>query len=233
MSRTTDALNQEWRDDYAHSPRGTRALRRWAATEPALRGLEDLDHLLEARTDVERAGEILAAVARHASRDVIAARTLLQALKPGLLTMALRTFSHERGALEEVVALAWLRVRNYPPDRAGSVAGNVLLDVRKDYLAQRRAAAPEPEVLEADPHPHAASRSAEDVALEAAILDDLAAAADRGGVERRDLDVVLRTRLDLATLGEVGADYGISGRYAKCLRWRTERKLRAFLPHAA
>lgn len=233
MARTTRALDREWQDDYAHSTEGITALRRWEVTEPALRGLDDLDHLLEARTDPQRAQHILGALARHAPCDVVAARTLLQAMLPGLVVLALRTLRRDRAAFEDVVALAWLRICNYPPTRCGSVAGNVMLDVRKDYLAQRKAAAPEFEVLRSDPASSESAPSAEDVALATTIFEDLVDAAERGVIDARDLDVVVRTRTGQATLHEVGADHGTTGRYAKCIRWRAERRLRDHLPPAA
>lgn len=233
MPRTTRALDQEWRHDYAHSTDGIRALEKWAATEPALQGIADLDELLEARTDPDRADDILAALARHAPGDPVAARTLLQAMLPGLVALALRTFRRDRGAFEEIVGLAWLRICHYPPTRCGSVAGNVMLDVRKDYVAQRKAAAPELEVLRADPASGESAPSAEEVALAASIFEDLVDATQRGVIDARDLDVVVRTRTGQATLREVGADYGTTGRYAKCIRWRAERRLRDHLPPAA
>jgi hypothetical protein len=233
MARTTRALDQEWLHDYAHSDRGITALRRWAKTEPPLQNLDDLDGLLEARTDPDQAQQILAALARHAPCDQVAARTLLQAMLPGLVVLAMRTFRQDRQAFEHVVALAWLRICNYPPTRAGSVAGNVILDVRKDYVAQRKAAAPELEVLRADPASSESAPSAEDTVLANMIFDELADAAERGVIDARDLDVVIRTRIGQATLHEVGADHGTTGRYAKCIRWRAEQRLRDHLPPAA
>jgi hypothetical protein len=41
-----------------------------------------------------------------------------------------------------MVSLAWERIRTYPTTRHGSVAGNVLLDVRKRYRAHRVIDAP-------------------------------------------------------------------------------------------
>lgn len=233
MAKTTRALDQEWQNDYAHTADGAAALRRWAATEPALRGLDDLEDLLEARTDPERAYDILAAVARHAPHDPIAARTLLQALLPGLVALALRTFRRHRRAFEDIVALAWIRICNYPATRTGSVAGNVILDVRKDYLAERRAAAPDLEILAANPTRTVSAPSAEEMALTTTIFDDLAEAARCGVIDARDLDVVLRTRTGAATLKEVGADHETTGEYAKCIRWRAERRLRDHFPEAA
>lgn len=233
MAKTTRALDREWRDDYAHSPRGIAALARWQQTEPDLHGLVDLEDVLEARKDPDDAYEILAALARHAPVDQVAARTLLQALLPGLVVLALETFKRDRRAFEDIVALAWLRICSYPATRVGSVAGNVILDVRKDYIAERRAAAPTEEVLSPEPTDGISSPPAEEVAMTASIVDDLAGAVARGLVTERALDVLVRTRTGLATLDEVAADHDTTSRYAQCIRWRAEQKLRRHLSPAA
>ena len=233
MARTTRALDREWHNEYAHSDAGAAALRRWALTEPALRGLNDLDAVLDARRNPERAGVILAALARHAPRDGLAARTLFQALLPGLVELGLRVFRRDRRAFESVVAFAWIRICEYPVTRNGSVAGNVLLDVRKDYLRARRDAAPVEEILMASPTATVSAPSAEDLVLEASIFQDLADAAACGVISHRALDVLVRTRTGVATLEEVAEDHDTNSRYAQCIRWRAERKLRDHLPSAA
>ena len=231
--KTTRKLDDEWSDDYAHTEQGIAALARWQRTEPDLAGLVDLDDVLETRTDPDRAYDILAALARHAPCDPIAARTLLQALLPGLVALALKTFKHDRRAFEDIVALAWLRIRCYPTTRSGSVAGNVVLDVRKDYIAERRAAAPVEEILTPEPFDGVGAPPAEEVAMKTTIVDDLANALADGVVTERALDVLVRTRTGVATLEEVAADYDTTSRYAQCIRWRAEKKLRQHLDRAA
>lgn len=233
MAKTTRALDREWRDDYATSEHGVAALERWQQTEPALDGLRSLDEILEARKDPEHAYEILAALARYSPHDEIAARTLLQALLPGLVALAFRTFKRERRAFEDIVALAWLRIRCYPTTRNGSVAGNVILDVRKDYVAERMAEAPDEEVLSPKPFDGVSAPAAEEEALAAVIMDELHGALARGVVTERALDVLVRTRTGAATLEEVAVDHGTTPRYAQCIRWRAERRLREHLADAA
>ena len=60
---------------------------------------------------------------------------LLEALLPGLVRLAGITGYDDPAAIEEIVSLAWERIRTYPPGHWGSVAANVLLDVRKRYRA--------------------------------------------------------------------------------------------------
>lgn len=233
MAKTTRRLDREWKDHYAHSKEGTTALRRWQRTEPALRGIEDLDALLEARRDPARAYDILAPLGRRAPYDLIAARTLFQALLPGLVALGLHTFKREKGAFEEIVGLAWIRIRTYPRSRTGSVAGNVVLDVRKDYIAARAAAAPQEELLSATPTRGFSSPPAEETALTSRIYEELAEAFAAGVVDERDLDVLVRTRTGMATLEEVAADHETTPRYAQCVRWRAEQRLRHHLEPAA
>jgi hypothetical protein len=85
MQRTTEALDHEWRTAHEHSTGGAAALARWRKREPALYGLADLGEVLACRQDSERGAAVLAALARLAPTEDLAARTLLQALLPGLV----------------------------------------------------------------------------------------------------------------------------------------------------
>jgi hypothetical protein len=96
---------------------------------PALGGVADLDALLESRRDDKAAPAVLRALAVLAPGDDLAARTLLQALLPGLVRLAGLVGYDDRAAIEEMVSLAWERIRTYPARRRGSVAANVLFDV--------------------------------------------------------------------------------------------------------
>lgn len=118
MRKTLAALDAEWRE-CSRSPETAQALRRWAAVEPALAGLSDLADLLRARRNPEAAPAILSALARLALGDDLAARTLLRAVMPGLVAMAARELVEDPNAFEEMVSLAWQRVRTYPPPVTG------------------------------------------------------------------------------------------------------------------
>lgn len=233
MVHTTAALDQEWERDYAHSPLGRQALARWAETEPELDGLFDLDCVMIARRQHGRSDAILGALGRLASSDPVAARTLYQAMLPGLVKMALRRFGDHRGAVEEITAIAWVRIASYPPDRPGSVAGNVLLDVAKRYLQARAVVAPREEVLSDRVAIDAHTASAEDAVMESAIVLDLERAFRRGVITDRALDIIVQTRLHDVSLDDAGAAHGTTGDYAQCVRWRAEKRLRHRLRHAA
>lgn len=232
MMRTTEALDHEWRADFEHTCEGARCVRRWARTEPALRGLSDLGAVLDARRDRDRSTEVLAALARLAPADTTAARTLLQALLPGIVDLALKQFSSDGDAFEELVSLAWERIRTYPPNRRGSVAGNVLMDARKRYLAGQN---PNgwAEMPVAEPDLSRTVPSAEHCVLVGEALRQFFASANTGLISRRAYDMILRTRVGDDPIREVAADHDMTAGNVVCVRWRAERRLQQGLDPAA
>jgi len=228
MQRTTQALDREWRADHEHSTAGAAALARWRKREPDLHGLADLGEVLACRRDDERGPAVLAALARLAPSEQLAARTLLQALLPGLVHMARRRFADDPDAFEEVTAIAWDRIRTYPPRRPGAVAANVIVDVRKRYQAQRAATVEQLPASGSEPSP-----SAEDVALGRLAVEDLVAAARAGVINGNALGLILRTRLDDVPLRQVAAERNEDERALTCIRWRAERRLRQSLAEVA
>ena len=229
MMRTTEALDHEWRVDFEHTCEGARSVRRWARTEPALRGLSDLGAVLDAR---DRSTEVLAALARLAPADTTAARTLLQALLPGIVDLALKQFSSDGDAFEELVSLAWERIRTYPPNRRGRVAGNVLMDARKRYLAEQN---PNgwAEVPVAEPDISRTVPSAEHCVLVGMALREFFASADTGLISRRAYDMILRTRVGDDPIEDVAVDHDMTTGNVVCVRWRAERRLQQELDPAA
>jgi class 3 adenylate cyclase len=111
---------------------------------PPPRGLADLDELLERRRDDQAAPAVLRALAVLAPADDLAARTLLQALLPGLVRLAGMVGYGDPAAIEEMVSLAWERIRTYPAGRRGSVAANVLFDATAPTAASTRPDRPTP-----------------------------------------------------------------------------------------
>lgn len=227
MNRTLAALDHEWAD-LDRSTGSARTLAGWGDLEPALAGLSTLSAVLEKRTDPVAAPAILAALARLAVDDGLAARTLLQALVPGLVRMATTSCSGDPAALDELVSLAWERIRTYPSSRPGSVAANVLWDVRKRYRKHRAIEAPTAAALalrDCQEEP-----SAEEVVLRGyGILDDLATAQRNGVITEAALTLIVRTRLDEVPLDIAAAEQEATAAYANCIRWRAERRLRPVL----
>lgn len=219
-------LDSEWRQ-LARSPEARRSLIRWRRTQPALAGLIDLADVLDARRNVTRAEEILRALAEEAGRDLLATRALLQALLPGLMRMAATTGNDDPFAADELIALAWERIRTYPVGREGSVPANVLLDVRKAYRRHRRIEAPG-EWAELVADPPADDGSPEDEAVNRALMDALRSAEDEGVVSHRALATIIRTRLHGERLADVADEHGVSERALGQQRWRAECRLRSF-----
>jgi hypothetical protein len=226
---TLAALDREW-TTLRTSPAARSSLLRWARAEPALTGLDDLDRVLELRLNPSLAPRILKALAGFAPRDPLAARTLLQALVPGLSNLARTIGYDDRAALDEMVSLAYERIRTYPASRDGSVAGNVLLDVRKAYRQHRRIEKP------AVPSPAgraASSPSAEEHVLRYSVVTELAAARRRGIVSDSALRLIVRTRLADEPLEHIAVEQQVNVHCLVARRSRAERRLRSCLEPVA
>ncbi|MDP1805927.1 MAG: hypothetical protein Q8K72_12220 [Acidimicrobiales bacterium] len=141
MSTFAD-LCREWAS-LAHSPATTRDLARWGSSDPILGRFTTMAELV---TFVERRGSpgasdaVLAALARRAPDDQLAARALLQLLLPALCGLARR--HRWIGDVDEraqtVVAVAYERIRTYPFERRPHrIAANVVWDTTQRLLAER------------------------------------------------------------------------------------------------
>ncbi|MDP9420263.1 MAG: hypothetical protein M3P53_08985 [Actinomycetota bacterium] len=230
-NRILAGLDREWAELQA-SPAARAALPRWSEAEPALAGFACLgDILVERQANPEVAPAILAALARLAASDKLAARTLLQALVPGLVALARGPLAGDRTCLDELVSLAWERIRTYPTRRPGSVAANVLYDVRKNYLAHRAIEAPTVQLCADRSALHAPS--AEEAALGRTCLAEVLAAHRRGVISDVAMDLIVRTRLDGISLAKAAAEHHASVEWANCVRWRAERRLRPLVAEAS
>jgi hypothetical protein len=218
------ALDLEW-SELAASPSARRSVIRWARRHDSLSGLSDLHGVLDRRRDRAQAPAVLRALAAMAPDDDLAARCLLQALIPGLVCLAARSGNDDPAALEEMVSLAWERIRTYPTTRHGSVAGNVLLDVRKRYRAHRSIDAPtgtwqhDGDAIDQRPGP-------DDEVLGRLLLEELAAARRDGVVSAPALELIVRTRVVGESLAEVAASEAVEPQVLCQRRWRAERRLR-------
>lgn len=227
MNPTLTALDREWAELSA-SPASQESLDVWRRSEPALAGLASMSAVLaERRADADAAPAILSALARLAVDDQLAARTLLQALLPGLVRLASTWAADDPAALDELVSLAWERVRTYPTSRPGSVAANVLWDVRKRYREHRAIESPESPAHE--PPPADEAPSAEEIVVGRSAVDDVVAAHRHGVISGVALSLILRTRLDDAPLKVAAAEQRETACQANCIRWRAERRLRPLL----
>jgi hypothetical protein len=223
MNRTLTALDDEWsRLNRATSSCDT--VRRWGGVEAALAGFATLDDILTARTSPAQAAPVMSALARLGTDDPLAARCVLQALIPGLVRLAGTGCSDDPAAVDELVSLAWERIRTYPTSRAGSVAANVLWDVRKRYRKHRSIEAPR--TLRCPASGHEISPAAEDLALEHDAVAVLHAACNRGVITQAALTLILRTRVRGEPIASAALEVNTTAAQANCIRWRAERRLR-------
>lgn len=141
------ALYVEWRQ-LCSRPQLARTVRRWAETEPALRGLEDLsflgDPLRPMKDNVRDVDETLLALLRLSQQgEQLAGRAVLQALLPKLQRMVGRMRSGPEHNLEDrrqaAIAILWELLARYPIDRRPhQVAANLALDTLHELTAAQR-----------------------------------------------------------------------------------------------
>jgi len=145
-------LQHDWAA-LAVEPAANRRLAAWRGEDAALAGLDDLTAVQAAahdRDDPAGADRVLAALARRAPADDLAARVLLCLLLPGTKALANRLWwlddSTERASA--AVAAVYERIRTYPYERRPArIAANVLADARQQLTRGARRQPP------ADPLP--------------------------------------------------------------------------------
>jgi hypothetical protein len=139
------ALDREWQT-VCSSRLADRARSQW--TDDALRRFSNLTDLIatlrRSRHNPDAADAILAALARRAPADELAARTLLQAVLPGLFNVAKR-LGHgwvDDDLEAEVLGEAVARIRTYPIERRPRlIAANITWDVFGAISRRRKRAA--------------------------------------------------------------------------------------------
>jgi hypothetical protein len=218
-----DALDREWAV-LVVSPGIRSTLRRWS-DDPVLAKYADLGALIRAlrrgARDPEHTNEILAALIRRAVVDDLAARTLLQALIPGLFNVTRRlggaVIDEELEA--QVLTEAFDRIRNYPLERRPrAIAANVIQDVFGRVCRARSRA--QNQVADAAPLEPSLDPSVEICEL---VEDALRA----GHLRRCDADLLLSVAVGHDTLTGRAQREGVTYQ-AMHERWRRARnRLRA------
>ena len=203
MATILHTLNAEWAT-LTKSPPARRALMRWKAKHDFLTGAMDLDDVLTLGRDGDVGPDLRRALAALAANDDVAARTLLQALLGGLCNLA-RRIGRDSDALDDIVSIAWERIRTYPTHRPGSVSGNVLLDVRKRYQRMHRPLGDSEALAAQVPEP-----SVEDRVLLSAFLEDLVKAGFNAGVSTELLETIVRSRVDGESMADLAAEQNVS-----------------------
>jgi hypothetical protein len=219
MAQILRSLNEEW-SVIADSPAARRALIRWSAAHPILMTTANLDDVIALGYRPDEGPEVRRALALLAPTDGLAARTLLQELLGGLCNLA-RRIGRDADAVDDVVGLAWERIRTYPADRPGSVSGNVLLDVRKRYCRAHETTTRCGVVEYARLEP-----SAEDKVVSRVSFEELIAASERSGVSSTVLETIIRSRVVGESMTDLAAEQQIPLKVLWHRRWRAEARLR-------
>lgn len=225
------SLNTEWAT-VADSPAARRALMRWTSRHPELAAANSVDDFVDTRSCPGWGDQVQRALAAEAPTDELAARTLLQALLGGLARLGTRLAPDDPDVVDEAVSMAWNRIRTYPSQRSGPVAANVLLDVRKEVLRARGDGAVIPSGDAVNRRCTDDAQTPDEVVCGRAVVEELAAARDRGMVSSAALATIFRTRVDGESLAEVAEDMGMSADAMWRRRSRAERRLRS-LPLAS
>lgn len=219
MAEILRSLNREW-SAIADSPSARRALMRWSSTFPVLTSAPDLDSVIDLGFDPDDGPEVRRALAALAPTDHLAARTLLQGLLGGLCNLAHRV-GRDDDAVDDIVRLAWERIRTYPVSRPGSVSGNVLLDVRKRYRREQDKARRRVGLSVATEAP-----SAEDQFVSQAFVEDLVTASSTTGISGEVLATILRSRVGGESMADLAAEQQVTLKVLWHRRWRAEARLR-------
>jgi hypothetical protein len=137
------ALDTDW-PIFAASSAARTALRRWGEQEPGIARFSDVADLcdgLRHAADLDARDSLWLACLRIARHDIATRRVLLQALLPGLFTIAFH-YEARWGRAETasmVVAAAVSRIAAYPEHRTSRPAANLIHDTRHEvYLARLR-----------------------------------------------------------------------------------------------
>ncbi|RMH80593.1 MAG: hypothetical protein D6683_05155 [Actinomyces sp.] len=220
MAHILSVLNHEWAH-LAGSPAARRAVMRWKATRPLLGPARDLNDLLDLGHDPATGPQVRRVLAELAPVDTMAARTLLQAILGGLCNLA-NSIGRDANAADELISLAWERIRTYPAQRPGSIAGNVLLDVRKRYNRQHH----HPDTVDLTVAGDPQVPSPENLIVTRAYLSDLLEAGRRHGVSEAALDTVVRSRAWGESMSDLAAEQHLPVKVLWHRRWRAEARLR-------
>ena len=232
MGKFLDSLDREWAT-LSSSWTGTRALAAWSE-DPTLQGFAGLPEViaqLHRRGRPEEADDILHALLRRAPEDEVAARTVLQAMMPGLksLMSAYRLTGDSEEVATAVIEAAYERIRRYPCDRRPTkVAANLIWDTRQTLwrAAQREAArlAPLEPITEemADELPAIVGPSPTEE-----LVDLVTEAVRRGRLSRPGARLVLLTRVADVSAEELAAESGTKAQTVRQLRRRAEATLAA------
>ena len=229
-----ERLEAEW-PALASGPLQLR-LRAWSEQELALAGFATpqqlLRHLLSMDGSPRLKDETLAALLRQAQSDPLAARVVLQALLPGLKSLA-RRILFEAGERDEVwsalLAHCWERIRSYPLDRRPArIAANILLDaLKKTTYELKRERRNRDEVTN-----DASTAQLAQLPVDRDVERLLQRAVEAAAISADEAELILHTRIDRADMHVLAANAGLTYHALNTRRLRAEKRLLLFLGHS-
>ncbi len=224
---TQQRLDADWHA-FCSRPSTRRSVHSWRS-DHRLAGFTSPAEIIEATRmgcAPEESEQILRALAERAPTDPAAARTLLQALLPGLRAAA-RRFQHRIGeeAMAIVMSEAAVRIAaGVPARRPGRVAANVVMDAKAALLRTLNEPQFEPEQHD-QPAEDRTSASEEVVNL-------VSDARDAGIVSERAAALIIITRAHGYAIEEVARASGIAACGLRQLRRRSEARIREWVPRS-
>ena len=229
-------LDQEWRAT-ARGRQASAAAGQWARGHAVLAGLAtpaDVVELCQRRGDPERSAQVLRAVLAEVGNGSWPARTVLQAVLPGLATVVRRAMPLVGGhgpwqrpdeLDQHVVALAHERITVLaaapPPWPAAAIVDGTWQRLRTAVQAEARRTARQCLLEEGTDHAvDDPTNPADDVA------DVLAGAVDRGILDHLDCWLIYASRIEDRSMEVLGPQFGHSSRWGWRRRRRAEQVLR-------
>lgn len=199
---------------------------RWRREDAALMHVacaQDLADEIRTAGNPARSDALLFALVRLADNDDVAARTVLQALIPGMrrITQHLAVCGDAEEIDATVVACAWERIRTYPHERRPRrVAANILLDTRKAAL--RMCPFPDDREILYPDVPAVTDDRCETENLQSLLQE----AVTRHLITGDDAQLISRTRSDGRSIVTEAALQGTTVDALSKRRFRAERRLR-------
>lgn len=231
VSTTFAALYQEWAS-LAQSAATTTALARWGTDDPTLARfatMAELTAFVERRGSPAASDTVLAALARRAPADQLAARALLQLLLPALCGLAKRHrwIGEADERAQAVVAIAYERIRTYPFERRPRrIAANVVWDTTQRLLAERDHQRREPPLAGPEDAGERAAPVPDESPTEE-LLELLSWAHQRGHLSPQAVRLIALTRVADVAPAQLVPEFGNDPYSVRRRRNRAEWQLRA------
>jgi len=228
-----DMLASEWKL-LAHSPRFLARFHVWRARHSALARFASPDAVvgfLRRPGSTSQKDAVLCALLAWAQREPLGARMVLEALRPGFMTLVARLArgSREREELMAMMLAAlWEGIRTYPLSRRRRrVAANLLLDTMHRTLVELRAESAWRASWAFQDTPVRERSGADEGKGDVEAL--LGEAVDAQAITAQEAELILATRIDGSELSALAHAAGVSYDAIRVRRQRAERRLLLYL----